>query len=1044
MPVSADPLKVLILEDRLTDAELMLYELRKEGYQPDFQRIDSEDEFLDCLDEPWDIILSDYTMPQFNASRALGLLRERGYPTPFIVVTGDIGEEVAVQMIKQGATDYLLKDRLTRLGPAVTNALQEFATTLKKQETEEKLRKSERKYRDLVENLNEVVYSIDQNRIISYIASPIESLSGFTPQELIGHDFQQFLHPEDRDRVKQAFQQVRQGKLHPEVFRVITKSGENRWVRASSRLVNDHQDSISIQGVMTDIHDEIITKKELEESEGRYRTIFENTGTAMLIIEQDQRISMVNENAIQLTGYPREEIEENLLWTDLITSEEREQVRNIQSGAVSLPNSCPFSLITKDRQIIPGLISVQVIQETKQSVISVIDISSQVELQDQLKINEKKYQSIFEGVQDAVFVENDQGQILEINQRACEMFGYERKDFLKKNVADIVAPESVILKKDMLKAHGGSVENVETQNIRANGEIFPVELSAQIQTIDNQELMIIVLRDISSRKAKDQAMQRQLKELTALHSIANTGTREIDEEGIIQNATEVIGDVLNPNYYGIMIYKPEHDHLVYSSSVQNLPPNCSREPIPLPQGITGRVAASGSPMNIPDVSKYPDYIGDDPEVKSELCVPIQSNDQLLGVINIESVDRAAFDENDQRLLMTLAGQLATAIERARLFHTVGQQVKRLQTLRTIDRAISSSLDLGVTLNIILDQTTSQLGVDAANILLLESHTQSLNVQATKGFQPNSLVFSSVQVGAGYAGKVALANEPVFVTNLMEAGRNFRDPAVIETEGFVIYYALPLTFKGKTQGVLELFHRSEKNLTKEWRGFASTLANQAAIAIDNAEMFEDLQRINLELTRSYDTSLKGWARALEMRDHETEGHSQRVVELTLKLAKRIGVQDEQLASIRRGTLLHDIGKIAIPDSILLKPGELTEEEWKIIKRHPLYARRMLEPISYLKEAMSIPLYHHEWWNGEGYPEGLQSTEIPLAARIFAVIDVWDALINDRPYRNAWPRKKARTYIQNQAGIQFDPEVVKAFLEVLEEEAKILQEKEATPG
>ncbi len=164
----------------------------------------------------------------------------------------------------------------------------------------------------------------------------------------------------------------------------------------------------------------------------------------------------------------------------------------------------------------------------------------------------------------------------------------------------------------------------------------------------------------------------------------------------------------------------------------------------------------------------------------------------------------------------------------------------------------------------------------------------------------------------------------------------------------------------------------------------------------------------------------------MRDQETEGHTLRVTELTVELARRCGVAEDQLESIRRGALLHDIGKIGIPDAILRKPGPLTEDEWKIMRRHPEMAWDMLSPIEYLRTAMSIPYGHHERWDGSGYPLGIKGRQIPLAARIFAVVDVYDALRSNRPYREAWDEERVISYIRKQSGSRFDPEVVDAFL------------------
>lgn len=184
----------------------------------------------------------------------------------------------------------------------------------------------------------------------------------------------------------------------------------------------------------------------------------------------------------------------------------------------------------------------------------------------------------------------------------------------------------------------------------------------------------------------------------------------------------------------------------------------------------------------------------------------------------------------------------------------------------------------------------------------------------------------------------------------------------------------------------------------------------------------------DLSSANDDTLKGWALALELRDKETEGHSQRVVELTVQLARAIGLSEDDIVTLRRGALLHDIGKIGIPDAILHKPGELTDEEWAIMKEHPDHARTMLQSISYLQSAMDIPYCHHERWNGSGYPRGLKGEEIPLPARLFAVVDAWDALTSDRPYRKAWSVEKTSQYLIEQSGILFDPKIVAVFLQM----------------
>jgi len=194
--------------------------------------------------------------------------------------------------------------------------------------------------------------------------------------------------------------------------------------------------------------------------------------------------------------------------------------------------------------------------------------------------------------------------------------------------------------------------------------------------------------------------------------------------------------------------------------------------------------------------------------------------------------------------------------------------------------------------------------------------------------------------------------------------------------------------------------------------------------------ERVQQRTQQLADAYDTTLEGWAKALELRDQETEGHSRRVTEMTVCVAREMGINGLKLDHIRRGALLHDIGKMGVPDRILHKPDDLTDDEFNIVRKHPIIAKDLLKSISFLEPALNIPYYHHEWWNGNGYPEGLKGEEIPLEARIFAVIDHWDALSSNRPYRPAWPQEKVIAYLQENAGKIFDPEVVVNFLELLD--------------
>jgi len=292
-----------------------------------------------------------------------------------------------------------------------------------------------------------------------------------------------------------------------------------------------------------------------------------------------------------------------------------------------------------------------------------------------------------------------------------------------------------------------------------------------------------------------------------------------------------------------------------------------------------------------------------------------------------------------------------------------------------------------------------------------------------------LQHTRLRVGEGHAGRAAFERRTLQVPDLSQSQDFARSP-LLSREGFIAYVGVPLIAKGQVKGVLEIFHRAPLHANEEWLNFLETLAGQAAIAIDNAELFDSLQRSNAELTLAYDATIEGWSRALDLRDKETEGHTQRVTEMTMRLARAMGLGEADLVHIRRGALLHDIGKMGVPDGILLKPGKLTDEEWEIMRKHPTYAYEMLLSITYLRPALDIPYCHHEKWDGTGYPRGLKREAIPLAARLFAVVDVWDALCSDRPYRPGWPAEKVREHIRSLAGTHFDPHIVEAFLRILD--------------
>jgi HD-GYP domain-containing protein (c-di-GMP phosphodiesterase class II) len=359
---------------------------------------------------------------------------------------------------------------------------------------------------------------------------------------------------------------------------------------------------------------------------------------------------------------------------------------------------------------------------------------------------------------------------------------------------------------------------------------------------------------------------------------------------------------------------------------------------------------------------------------------------------------------------------------------IEKQLFRLQALRMNDLAILGTTDLRVALKTIAEQTRRQLNVDVASVLLFNSHSLRVENAVVVGAQTSEIQNVRIRLGETLVGRAALERRVLIIPDLQKEPQA---DLVGKMEGFLSCFVVPLIAKGNVVGVMYLGNRFAFEPNQDWLEFLEAMSGQAAMAIESIKAFEDLQRSNFELALAYSRTIEGWSHALDLRDRETKDHTFRVTEVTLKLARLAGIKDTGLMHVKHGALLHDIGKMGIPDAILLKEDYLSNDEWEIMRRHPTYAYEMLSPIEYLRPALEIPYCHHEKWDGTGYPRGIAGEQIPLAARLFAVVDVWDALRSNRPYRKGWDEDKVREYIRSQAGTHFDPNAVSLFLRVLEE-------------
>jgi PAS domain S-box-containing protein/putative nucleotidyltransferase with HDIG domain len=548
--------------------------------------------------------------------------------------------------------------------------------------------------------------------------------------------------------------------------------------------------------------------------------------------------------------------------------------------------------------------------------------------------------------------------------------------------------------------------------------------------------MIGTIQDITERKQAERAMRAKTEELKALFSISSHLRMAQSADAMLPLVLSEMRRVLRSDANAVILLEQDKEHFRYALSDGPLAVNNGAQ-FDGEKSISGLILQTHQAYITNDLSsdskKTTTLQGED-GLGPAVFVPVISESEFIGVLvcaRNRGVDSQPYSTSEVQLLTAIGEMVGNALQRARLYDQAMTRLQHVQTLHSIDMAISANLDLSVILDVLLNQGTAQLNVDAACILLLNPNTHILEYAARNGFAAKEIKATQLRLGEGLPGRVAIDRKIMQVPDLSKSDDLVR--RYLFEEGFVSYQAFPLIAKGQLQGVLEIFNRKPIAVNDEQTGFLETLATQAAIAIDNSQLFSDLQRSNFELEMAYDATIEGWSRALELRDQETEGHTLRVADMTIQLAQAMDVRGEELTHIRRGALLHDIGKMGVPDRILLKPGKLTTKEWKVMRQHTVYASDMLWPIEFLRPAIDIPYCHHERWDGTGYPRQLKGEQIPLSARLFAVADVWDALTNDRPYRKAWTKEKALDYITTNAGKHFDPRVVETFLALRNETA-----------
>lgn len=739
------------------------------------------------------------------------------------------------------------------------------------------------------------------------------------------------------------------------------------------------------------------TVDELRVSEGRFRSLYENATLGIYRTTPEGQILLANPALIKMLGYSSLDdlTQRNLESEGYEPDNERSKFR-AQIDAEGALIGYQSAWTRKDGATLFVRESAKAIRDASGKTLyyegTVEDFTEQKRAEEDLHTSLERYNRTLKNMLEGCQIIDFDWRYIYVNDAAAHQGRHEPVELLMHTMMEMYPGiENTELFGTLHQCMQERVpKQIENEFIYADGTSNWFELS--IQPVP--EGLFILSMDISDRKRADLTLQQSEKRFRSLIENSSDAITLLDENGIAIYDSPAAPGMLG-YFQGELVGWNVFD-LIHSDDLLQT------------KSLFQRLAAApGS------------------RVKSIFRLRHKGGSWLW----IEAVATNLMTEPSVKAVVVNYRDIT---QRKQAEEKIQNQLDHLNALRDIDTVIASSFGMDISLRTVLLHVVQQLGVDAAAVQLLNPASNTLSYVSGRGFRTEAFKQANpLRLGTGYAGRAALDRRAIHVSDLGTQNESARLAKVLAGEDFVSYFGVPLVAKGKVNGVLEVFHRATLEPSEDWLAFLNTLAGQAAIAIDNASLFENLQHSNNGLIMAYDATIEGWSRALDLRDKETEGHTQRVTEMTVRLAKAFEMSEEELVQVRRGALLHDIGKMGVPDHILLKPGKLTDEEWVAMRKHPQFAYDMLSPIRYLQQALDIPYCHHEKWDGTGYPRGLKGEQIPISARIFAVVDVYDALTSDRPYREGWHKKTVLEHIQSLSGTHFDPHVVEISLPFIEE-------------
>ena len=957
---------------------------------------------------------------------------------------------------------------------------------------EETLQKSEELYRLLAENSSDAVSLINADGKVLYVSPSYNKILGFPSEDYFDIELPEIMeriHPEDRERILLEIMRGNELKLASSIYsyRAKTKQGGYVWVEDVLRREFD-ENGLLIRTIVNGR--DITERKRMEEALIQSKNQAQKNNILLQsIMESPQGIvifaldvnfcyiafTVTHKNTMKTIWGVDIEIGMNMLnaITDPLDREKaKKNFERVLDGEQMLlveeygdPQKYRtyyedrYSPIRNEDGVISGLtVFVTDITERRQFEEELSRQNSQLESVHQISIGltaelnlEKLLESITTHASEllkssggGIYLYRDDQDKLELavaigTQKPIAGNFLERGEGLSGKVWELGKPLAV----DDYETWEGRAAVYNSVSFKAvvgapilRGEEFLGVLTLMAEPpkkFSQHDVALLELYAVHAAVAIHNArlyqnLQSRMNQLEMLYETSKTLSGQYDLNVLLQSIVDSARKLLRSSTSGM--------YLVSNNALRLTKVTEAGYPVGaylrFGEGMAGRVAQTRLPIRVDDYSKWEGHasIYNGIPIHAVIEVPMLYKGELIGVLTADESgsSKRKFTEEDEHLMTLFASQAAGAIHSARLYSETRRRAQEFAGLYETTLDLSLQLDLSTVLTKIIERAKKLLDALCSSISLYDSTQDNLELVASIG--PDLPPGTRRQLGDGLAGRVAESRSPIIIDDYSKW--EFRS-TLYEKIPYGSMLGVPLLYSGHLLGVLDVaeIKPSSRVFNEADMRLLSLFAGQAASAIENAKLFDSLQNSHEELSLAYDATIEGWSRAMDLRDKETEGHTQRLVKRTLEIAERMGISQQELIHVRRGVLLHDMGKLGVPDHILLKPGALSADEWKIMRQHPTHAYEMLSFVEYLKPALDIPYCHHEKWDGSGYPRGLKEENIPLVARLFAVVDVWDALRSDRPYRPAWSVEQTREYIIEQSGRQFDPHVVEVFLKMLDE-------------